>query len=83
MWCRFVKALKRREHRVAPTTWIAAIAAIVYTLAPVDLIPELVLGPLGLGDDIGMWGILAVLVAREHRRWQEGIQTRAAVGIRA
>ena len=74
MWWRFVKALRRREHRVAPTTWIAAAAAIAYTLAPVDLIPELVLGPLGLGDDIGVWGILAVLIAREHRRWQAGLQ---------
>ena len=74
MWWRFVKALKRREHRVAPTTWIAAAAAIVYTVAPVDLIPELVLGPMGRGDDISGWAILAVLVAREHRRWQASLQ---------
>ncbi|WP_345801750.1 DUF1232 domain-containing protein [Microbacterium sp. AZCO] len=74
MW-RFIKAVRRGEHHVAPTTWIAAAAAIAYTLAPVDLIPELVLGPLGFGDDIGVWGILALLVAREHRRWQAALQT--------
>ncbi|WP_206535695.1 YkvA family protein [Microbacterium sp. 4R-513] len=74
MWWRFVKAVKSREHRVAATTWIAAAAAVVYTLAPIDLIPELVLGPLGLTDDIGVWGILAVLVAREHRRWQSSVR---------
>lgn len=72
MW-RFLKAIKDREHRVAPTTWAAAIAAVVYTFAPIDLIPELVLGPLGLADDIGLWSILAVLFAREQRRWRTGL----------
>ncbi|WP_109212321.1 MULTISPECIES: YkvA family protein [Microbacterium] len=73
MWFRFLKAIKRREHRVAPTTWVAAIAAVVYTFAPIDLIPEIVLGPLGLTDDLGLWGIFAVLLMREHRRWQGAI----------
>jgi uncharacterized membrane protein YkvA (DUF1232 family) len=69
MW-RFVKAVKDGEHRLAPTTWAAAIAAVVYTFAPIDLIPELVLGPLGFADDIGLWSIFAVLFIREQRRWQ-------------
>jgi len=72
MW-RFLKAIKGREHRVAPTTWVVAIAAVVYTFAPIDLIPELVLGPLGFADDLGIWGILAVLFVREQRRWQAGL----------
>jgi uncharacterized membrane protein YkvA (DUF1232 family) len=76
MWWRFLKAVKERQHRVAPTTWVAAIAAVVYTLAPIDLIPELVLGPLGFVDDIGLWGILAVLFAREQRRWRTGLEPR-------
>jgi uncharacterized membrane protein YkvA (DUF1232 family) len=69
MWWRFIRAVKDRQHRVAPTTWIAAIAAVVYTFAPIDLIPELVLGPLGFVDDIGLWSIFAVLFAREQHRW--------------
>ena len=69
MW-RFVKAIKDGEHSLAPTTWAAAIAAGVYTFAPIDLIPELVLGPLGFADDIGLWSIFAVLFVREQRRWQ-------------
>ncbi|MGC5221488.1 YkvA family protein [Micromonospora sp. DT81.3] len=69
MWWRFVKAVRKRQHRVAPTTWVAAIAAVVYTFAPIDLIPELVLGPLGFVDDMGVWGIFAILFAREQRRW--------------
>ncbi len=74
MWWRFLKAIKDREHRVAPMTWVAAIAAVVYTFVPVDLIPELILGPLGLLDDLGVWGIFAVLFVREQRRWQAGLE---------
>ncbi|AWB88713.1 DUF1232 domain-containing protein [Salinibacterium hongtaonis] len=74
MW-RFLNAVRRGEHRVSPTTWIAAIAAAVYAISPIDLIPELLLGPLGFADDIGVLGILAVLVARERRRWQEQLRT--------
>ena len=73
MWWRFLKAIKDREHRIAPTTWVAGIAAAVYAFAPIDLIPELVLGPLGFADDLGMWAVFAVLFAREQRRWQAGL----------
>ena len=69
MWWRFLRAVGTGRHRVAPTTWVAALAAAVYTIAPIDLIPELLLGPMGLVDDVGLWGILAVLLAREQRRW--------------
>ena len=69
MWWSFLNAVRKRQHRVAPTTWIAGIAAVVYTLAPIDLIPEIVLGPLGFVDDIGLWSVLAILFAREQRRW--------------
>ena len=74
MWWSFLSAVRRGEHRVAPTTWAAAIGAVVYTFAPVDLIPELVLGPLGFADDLGVWSILALLVVREHHRWQARLQ---------
>jgi uncharacterized membrane protein YkvA (DUF1232 family) len=76
MFWSFIKAIKDREHRIAPTTAVAAIAAVVYTFVPIDLIPELVLGPLGLVDDIGLWSIFAVLFTREQRRWQESLQSR-------
>lgn len=69
-----MKAVKEREHRVAPTTWVVAIAAVAYTFSPIDLIPELVLGPLGFADDLGLWGILGLLVVREQRRWQAGLE---------
>lgn len=78
MWWRFLRAVKKREHRLAPTTWIVGVAAVVYTFAPIDLIPELVLGPFGFVDDIGLWGILAVLFAREQHRWMDGLLQKAA-----
>ena len=73
---KFLKAIKDRQHRVAPTTWVAAIAAVVYTFAPIDLIPELVLGPLGIADDLSLWGMVAVLFMREQRRWRAGLEAK-------
>ncbi len=66
----FLGAVRRGEHRFAATTWAAGIAAAVYTIAPIDVIPEVLLGPLGLTDDLGVWGVFAVLYAREHARWR-------------
>ncbi|UYK40361.1 DUF1232 domain-containing protein [Microbacterium terricola] len=73
MWWSFLKAIKDRKHRVAPTTWVVGIASVVYTFWPLDLIPELVLGPLGFADDLGLWGIFLLLFAREKGRWQAGL----------
>jgi uncharacterized membrane protein YkvA (DUF1232 family) len=72
MWG-FLRALKNHEHRIAPTTAIAAVAAVVYTFAPIDAIPELVLGPLGFADDLSLWTIAVVLFAREQARWRAGL----------
>ena len=71
MWPKFIKAVWRKEHRLAPMTWLTAVFAFVYTIIPVDLIPELFLGPLGIADDLGVWGIFALLAIREKNRWQE------------
>ena len=76
MWRKFLRAVKTREHRVAPTTWVAALAATVYTFVPLDLIPELVLGPLGFADDVSIWAIFAVLLTREKHRWLASLPAR-------
>ncbi len=34
--------------------WI--VICMVYVISPLDLMPELLLGPLGIPDDIGMFG---------------------------
>lgn len=74
MWWSFLKAVMSRRHRLAPATWVVGIAGIVYAFAPIDLIPELLLGPLGFADDLGVWGILAALAVHEHRRWLSAVQ---------
>lgn len=72
-WGRFFKAVFRREHKLAPMTWVTAIGAIVYTFSPIDLVPEILLGPLGLLDDAGIWGIAIALAVREKTRWEAQI----------
>lgn len=69
-----MQAIRAGEHRVAPVTWIAAVAALVYTVVPVDIIPELLLGPLGFVDDVGFWGIIVVLLNRERVRWEASLR---------
>ena len=76
MWWSFLRAIKTGEHRLARTTWIVAIASLIYTISPIDLIPELILGPLGYVDDLGLVGIAVSLFVREQHRWQSGIRSR-------
>lgn len=48
-----------------PLRGIAAMAgALVYLVSPVDALPEVVLGPLGLVDDVGVVGAVGIFVYR-------------------
>lgn len=69
-WMSFIKAVVKGEHKLAPTTWFMAVVTVIYTVSPVDFIPEILLGPFGLADDLGMWGLLLALAAREKSRWE-------------
>jgi uncharacterized membrane protein YkvA (DUF1232 family) len=52
------------RYRV-PLRGIAAMAgALIYFVSPVDVLPEAVLGPLGLVDDIGVVGAVGMFVYR-------------------
>ena len=46
---------------------LAVAAAVIYVLSPIDLAPELLLGPLGLIDDAGIV-IAALAFARRQAR---------------
>ena len=70
MWWRFFQAVRRGEHKLSPVTWLTAIAAVIYTIVPVDLVPELFLGPVGLVDDLGFWGVVVMLATREKNAWE-------------
>lgn len=79
MWWKFFRAVRRGEHKMSPVTWLAGVAAAIYTIVPVDLIPELIFGPLGLVDDLGMWGIVVMLATREKNAWEATRHARATV----
>lgn len=52
------------RYRV-PLRGIAAMAgALVYLLSPVDVLPEVPLGPIGLIDDLGVLGAVGMFVYR-------------------
>ena len=50
------------RYRIPPRGLIAMIGALVYLASPVDLLPEAMLGPIGLLDDAGAVTAAAVFV---------------------
>ena len=51
---------------------LVALGAIVYGVSPIDVLPELLMGPLGFGDDIAVvlgaaFGIWKLLSGRDPR----------------
>ena len=50
------------RYRIPPRGLIAMIGALVYLASPVDVLPEAMLGPLGLLDDAGAVTAAAVFV---------------------
>ena len=52
--------MSRRRRNVAAV--LVAAAAVLYGLSPLDVIPELLTGPLGLTDDLAVWLGSAVAV---------------------
>jgi uncharacterized membrane protein YkvA (DUF1232 family) len=51
-----------RRYRIPPRGLIAMIGALVYLASPIDVLPEAILGPLGLIDDAGAVTAAAVFV---------------------
>ncbi|GAA5142099.1 hypothetical protein GCM10023340_05020 [Nocardioides marinquilinus] len=68
------------RYRIPPRGLVAMVGALVYLASPIDVLPEVVLGPLGLVDDAGVITLVAVWVyklAGARRRLQgSGIQGR-------
>jgi uncharacterized membrane protein YkvA (DUF1232 family) len=56
-----------RDPRVAPADKAIAVAGLAYVISPIDLIPEIIFGPLGLTDDLIIAGAtLSRLLNRVH-----------------
>ncbi len=55
------------------TTWIklGIVVCALYILSPLDLVPEIFLGPVGLIDDVSVLGVLTLLVRRLIRMRRE------------
>lgn len=68
------------RYRVPPRGLIAMIGSLVYLASPVDVLPEVLLGPIGLLDDAGAVTATAVfvykLVAVKRRLEAAGVKGR-------
>lgn len=54
-------AAPRKRRGLSAAEWVALVVAVVYILSPVDVIPEVLLGPLGLTDDVVALALVAKL----------------------
>jgi uncharacterized membrane protein YkvA (DUF1232 family) len=77
MWVKFAKAVFRGEHKLSPWTYVATIATIIYTIWPLDVLPDYLLGPVGMIDDLGLWGVLAAIFRWEMGRFEKGVGAKA------
>jgi len=53
-----------RSPQLTRTQLLLIIAGLIYVLSPVDFIPELILGPLGLADDASIMALILMTVTR-------------------
>ena len=54
-------AAPRKRRGLSAPEWVLLVLSAVYILSPVDVIPEVLLGPLGLTDDAVALAIVAKL----------------------
>lgn len=74
MWLKFFKAILKGTWKLSPVSWLAVVGTLVYVVSPIDVIPELFLPFIGYIDDLGVWGVMSVLAAREKGRWEASLR---------
>ena len=57
-----VIAYVMRRYQIPPRGLVAMLGALVYLASPIDVLPEVILGPIGLLDDAGAATAAAVFV---------------------
>ena len=77
MWGKFLKAVLTGKHRLSSSSVVAAIVTVLYTVWPFDLFPEFPLGPIGLIDDLGLWGVLVAIMRWELGRFEKGVAAKS------
>ena len=63
------------RFKIPPRGLVAMVGALVYLVLPVDVVPEVLLGPLGLVDDAGIVAVVAIWVyklAKARQKLVEG-----------
>ncbi len=70
-----------RRYQVPPRGLVAMVTALFYLATPVDVLPEIVLGPLGLVDDAGVITGVAFFVYRIVRA-RRALQAGGVIGRR-
>lgn len=75
-----VIAYVMKRYQIPPRGLVAMIGALVYLASPIDVLPEVILGPIGLLDDAGAATAAAVfvykLVAVKRRLEAAGVNVR-------
>lgn len=79
MWRKFFRAVRRKEYTLSALFWTTVAAVVVYTVWPLDIIHDYV-PVVGLADDLGLWGVVSLLLAREKKRWESTL-TKGAVDV--
>ena len=68
------------RYRIPPRGLIAMFGAVIYLASPIDVLPEVILGPIGLLDDAGAVTAAAVFVYKlvrvKRRLVDAGVQGR-------
>ena len=68
------------RYRIPPRGLIAMFGALIYLASPIDVLPEVILGPIGLLDDAGAVTAAAVFVYKlvrvKRRLVDAGVQGR-------
>jgi len=74
------------RYRIPPRGLLAMGAAAIYLVSPIDVVPELVLGPLGLLDDTGVTvatGLFVYKLVKVQRILRDGGVTPGRPGQRS
>jgi uncharacterized membrane protein YkvA (DUF1232 family) len=57
---------------------MGGVAGLVYLVSPIDFLPEALLGPFGLGDDLAMAAVAVAALLSSAEEWLDARDARAA-----